>query len=148
MDALSVISSIVASINSNDSPPQALSFVYGNDYENNLAADNENFPAAFLDFPFESVMEIAQSGYIAEAVNVSIFFCDKTDVDADPADHLFVIRQCHAYMKSFLNKLQNSQYVNTIENVNTQGVINLFDVNVSGVLLTAAVEFKNTDSIC
>lgn len=148
MDAVSIIAQIIAGMESEDTPMIAPSFFYGDDAEQNFAADNDTFPAAYLNFPFETIFDIKQSGYVVEECVIDLFFCDKVKMDASPAEQLIVIREMMHFVKTFLSRVQDNSNIRSFRDPVGTGVQNLFDVNVTGVLLSMVIEFVNDDPIC
>lgn len=127
------------------------SFYHGIKSWQNLVVDDETFtdaPAVYLDEPIISYDDIKQSGYIEEGYPLKLLFIDKSEPDWNPAQHQVVIAKMRILRREFLNKLQQSDTIRHIADSQTTDVMNLFDTNVSGVLLEVTIYLYNTESSC
>lgn len=139
---IDLIKSIVALITGTPS------FYYGIKGWQNLEADDGVFPAIYLDEPIKSYDDIKQSGYIEESYPLKLLFIDKSELDWSPRQHQVIITAMRALRREFLNKLQQSDTIRHVADSQTTDVMNLFDVNVSGVLLEVTIFLYNTESSC
>lgn len=148
MTVKEVIAQIVSNIVIGDSPEAVPAFFYGTDAEKNLEGDGGTFPAIFLDTPVSSEFELLQSGYVQETNPVVLFFCDKIKFDATPAQQELLIREQKQIVKKFIALAQNHEAIREIGVATGEEVFNVFDVNVSGILLKVSITIFNDDSIC
>lgn len=126
-------------------------FYHGVKAWQNLVADDEVFdtaPAVYLDEPITSYDDIKQSGYIEESYPLKLLFIDKSEPDWKPAEHQVVIAKMRTLRREFLNKLQQEDSIRHVADSQTTDVMNLFDANVSGVLLEVIIFLYNTESSC
>lgn len=126
-------------------------FYHGLKSWQNLVADDQVFdtaPAVYLDEPIISYDDIKQSGYIEEGYPLKLLFIDKSEPDWTPAEHQVLIAKMRTLRRQFLNKLQQSDTIRHVADSQTTDVVNLFDANVSGVLLEVTIYLYNTESSC
>jgi hypothetical protein len=139
---ISLIKTIVEALTGNPS------FYHGIKGWQNLEADDESFPAVYLDEPIISYDDIKQSGYIEESYPLKLLFIDKSHPDWNPIQHQVVITAMRLLRREFLNKLQQNDDIRHIASSQTTDVMNLFDANVSGVFVEVTVYFYNQESSC
>jgi len=126
-------------------------FYHGVKSYQDLEADDESFdtaPAVYLDEPIISYDDIKQSGYIEESYPLKLLFIDKSEPDWTPVEHQVVIAKMRTLRREFLNKLQQQDSVRHVADSKTTDVINLFDANISGVMLEVTIYLYNTESSC
>ena len=126
-------------------------FYHGLKSWQNLIADDESFdtaPAVYLEEPIISYDDIKQSGYIEESYPLKLIFIDKSEPDWTPAEHQVLIAKMRTLRRQFLNKLQQQDSIRHVADSKTTDFMNLFDANVSGVLLEVTIYLYNTESSC
>ena len=126
-------------------------FYHGLKSWQNLVADDQVFdtaPAVYLEEPIISYDDIKQSGYIEESYPLKLLFIDKSEPDWTPTEHQVVIAKMRTLRREFLNKLQQQDTVRHVADSKTTDFMNLFDANVSGVLLEVTIYLYNTESSC
>jgi len=128
------IKEIVEDIISNLTVPG--SFRFGWKSFQNLKADEEGtFPLRYLDSPTTSNDSIKQSGLIEEDYPLTIAFLDKSELDFTPIQHEVIIAAQRVQRREFVTKCQNDQRIHFVKNMKTTDVVNIFDLNLSGIVL-------------
>lgn len=144
MNIKTLISSIISGLGS-----PAPTFIYGTKSWQNLVADNSVLPVVFLDEPVKSNDTIKAGGYIEESYPLTFLFLDKTEMDYIPAQHDTVINSMRILRREFIIALENNENTQGLRNIITTDVMNIFDCNLSGVLLQLTyVPYNLTDSVC
>jgi len=114
----------------------AATFRYGWKAFQNLKADKEaTFPLHYLDFPIKGNISLKQSGLIERIYPLTILFAGKTKLDDTPAQHDTVIATMRAESTKFIQKAQENANVHFIRDIRETEVINIFDLNMSGIIL-------------
>jgi len=142
---ISLIKTIVESLTGTPS------FYHGVKSWQNLIVDEEAFataPTVYLDEPITSYDDIKQSGYIEESYPLKLLFINKSEPDWTPEQHQVVIAAMRVLRREFINKLQQEDSIRRVADSQTTDVMNLFDANVSGVLLEITIYLYNTESSC
>lgn len=153
VDIVTILSDIIGLIGA--SPP--LTLTHGTRPEQNFEADNAIFPKVYLDEPLQSRETIKAVGNTDVVYPVKLFFADKADLDATPAQQRVTILQMRTYAKEFITLLSNAQYQNGQRifsplkdtTVTLTDVVNLnYDVGLTGVLLEISLPVINYGDIC
>jgi hypothetical protein len=147
-----LIKSIVQSLPVTDSPISYPNFIHGEKDYQNLLAEGVNFDlqdvTVFLDQPISSNDDIKKSGYIEETYPLSMAFLKRSELDFTPDQHQVLIDQMRVLRKRFLNRLTSNSNVKSVSSVQTTDAINVFDVNLSGIVMKLTVVTFNNDSSC
>lgn len=147
-----IIGDIVTGLQSSDSPPVTLRFYFGDKAYQNVKADEEVFPAVYLDNPVKMTFEVQQSGYIKQLYTMDLFFIDKTDYDASEEEIEAVLIQMRQFVKKFLISAETNVLIRLTDDFpyRAEGYEfqNIFDVNVSGLALNLTVELLDDESFC
>ena len=127
----------------------SLYFYKGNESINNFTADDANYPAIFADMPVRSYISVRQSGHIDVRVEADLIFANKTtELDATGDQHIDITDEMFAKVLSFLDRLQNVTIVDEIlDQTYADEFLNMFDINVSGIVLHLYYTVKNPRSI-
>jgi hypothetical protein len=102
----------------------------------------------FLDEPITSNDQLTQGGYIEEEYPLSMLFVNKTELDYTPEQHRVIIDAMRVLSKRFILRLQANANIRFVKTSIRIDVTNIFDVNLSGVILKIVVVPKNTDGAC
>ena len=128
-----------------DEPP---TYYHGIKEFQNLQADSDVFPIAYLDEPIESNDTLQKSGYITEEYPVTILFADKSGLDATTDEHDVIIADMRIVANKFIIKCQADPLIKGIKGSKKTEVVNLFDTNITGILLQVTIIPFQTDSVC
>jgi hypothetical protein len=123
-------------------------FIHGEKSWQNLAADEVENVIVFLDEPITSNDLLTQGGYIEEEFPLSMLFVNKTEMEYTPAQHRVIIDSMRELSKRFLLRLQANSGVRFVKTSIRIDVVNIFDVNLSGVILKVVVVPFNQDGAC
>lgn len=137
----SVVSQIVVS-------GQNFSFKHGERDFQNIFADEEIFPVVYLDEPIQNDFEIVSSGAIQEYYPIQLMILYKTELDFTPDQHDVLIQKARLCARKFLSLANDSDQMRTIDGVKGVEVINVFDANTSGIILSCRLSFYDSTSIC
>lgn len=148
MNIKTIISQIVLQLHDNDSPGYKPEFLYGDEFEQNLQSENAHYPIIVLDTPVEYDFELFQSGTIQDNAKINILFADLAAMDATPQDHDLIIAEQKIHLKNFISALQNSDLIREVLSASGKEVTNLFDVNVSGMMLSVVIKLFDDNIIC
>jgi hypothetical protein len=122
-----------------------LTFFYGAKWEQNLQDNETIFPAAFLDYPFQSDDTLIKSGAIKAKYNLTFFLCDKSEPDYTSIQHDAICATMRQKAVDVVNALQEyDSSVIEVTGTKRTDVHNVFDVNVTGVILTVSITMIET----
>ncbi len=123
-------------------------FLHGEKSFQNLKADEIQNTIVFLDEPITSEDQLKKSGYIEEEYPLSMFFANKSELEFTPAQHRVIIDAMRVLSKRFLLRLQANSNIRDVKKVTRVDIVNVFDVNLSGVILRCTVVPFNSDGAC
>lgn len=123
-------------------------FLHGEKSYQNLIADEITNTMVFLDEPITSEDTLTQGGYIEEGYPLSMLFVKKTELDFTPAQHRVIIDEMRELSKRFILRLQANTNIRFVLKCTRTDITNIFDVNLSGVILRVTVVPKNSDGAC
>lgn len=123
------------------------SFYHGEAAFQNIRADNDIFPAVYLDQPItgrETFPSFVQTEY-----SVILFFLNKSEFDWNTAKMQVIIEDMTTLTRKFLLRLGKEQNVRIVKNVSiTQLPVGGFDTPVAGCILKLDVTLINNLSNC
>jgi hypothetical protein len=144
-----IVKDIAEALPVTESPNTFATFKHGEKEFQNYIADELEGVLIFLDEPITSNDSIKKGGYIEEEYPISMIFADKTELDWTPEQHQEVILEMRALAKRFINRLVSSQLIRRVNPVVTRvDFKNLFNSNISGVILSFTIVPFNDDSAC
>lgn len=149
------MSSIITIIESvvNDIPSKP-NFIHGQKGWQNVESDESAFPAVYLDEPITSDDTFHQGGLVEETYPLQMMFLDKTELRQTPEQLRPTVDAMRELRRQFVLRLKAKKNANgehifkEITNVRTIDVYNVFDVNISGVIITFNAKPLNSDSVC
>lgn len=123
------------------------SFYHGEMAFQNMEADNDVFPAAYLDEPIRS-KEFPPS-YVQSEYSISLFFANKGECDWNTDKMQLIIEDMLILGRKFLLRLEKDDNVRTVKNVSFYHVpVGAFDTPVSGCILKLDLMLINNLSNC
>jgi hypothetical protein len=144
-----IVKDIAEALPVTESPNTFATFKHGEKDFQNYVADELQGVIIFLDEPITSNDQVKKSGYIEEEYPISMIFGDKTELDWTPEQHQETIIRMRALAKRFINRLVGSPLIRNVRpSITRVDFVNLFDVNISGVILRITVVPLNEDSAC
>lgn len=125
-------------------------FIHGDKGFQNLQDDiNIESGVVFLDEPITSNDTLKKSGYLEESYPLRILFAKKSKMDYTPEQHQVLIQECREMRREFIVLLSDNENIRSIEpTMKTTDIINLFDINLSGVYLELTVLPNNNAANC
>jgi len=112
----------------------------------NFKADEEAvFPLRYLDTPIVGNDSLKQSGLIETDFPLTIGFLDKTKLDATPEEHDVIIQEQRRQSTIFITACQNSSLIHFVKTVKRTEIVNIFDLNLSGIILEITLTPFNPD---
>jgi len=127
------------------------SLMYGQKSFQNKVLDEQSFvdSAMFLDSPIQANLLMAQSGLIEREYPIRVYFMFKSQPDWTPLQHdQKCIQPARLLVNQFITRLQENTNVQSVRNASEVEFINLFDVNVSGIVLSITVKLNYTNTLC
>lgn len=147
---ISIIQSVVSQMKYNDvSLPDLV--VGGKSFQNAIS-DNKNFSNGFITLvtPIASTGRNEKSGYKPRKFPLEMMFLFKSKLDWTPLQHdQNCIQPARVLVDQFIERLSQSEYVDELDQAFSElEVINVFDVNASGIILKVTIKPFNVKSIC
>lgn len=141
-----LISDKVALMNANG---DSFSFLHSEKDWQNLNADEEILPAVYLDMPIKYRTKTSLTGYKEKTYILMILFLYKSELDDSPEqqEQTFVKAENSQQQFEMLLDDDSDNVVSYVAGECIQ-VLNLFDCNMSGVLMPLEITLRNTDSVC
>jgi hypothetical protein len=127
---------------------QAYNFAHGEKDWQNIFADEQSYPVVYLDEPISNDFDVVSSGAIEEYYPIKLMFLYKTELEFTPTQHDNEIQKARLGARKFITLCNQSEDVRTIKNAKGIEVINVFDANTSGIVLSLDISFYNQEPIC
>lgn len=148
MTVVQIIKTLALELNAN---PDSFSFVFGSKEILNLKTDEMSFPLVALTDPIKSKGFRSAGGHIDHTYSLQIIFAGKTELDWEQEEqHQPVIAAMRNSCDEFIARMEKD--TDNIREVAKSFVvtdwINMFDVNMSGVILEIEIKVVNNNSIC
>ena len=125
--------------------------MYGQKSFQNKVLDEQSFENSlmFLDGPIQSNVIMSQSGLIEREYPIRMYFMFKSQPDWSPLEHdQNCIQPARLLVNQFITRLQENENVDSVRSASEVEFINLFDVNVSGIVLSITVKLNYTNTLC
>lgn len=132
-----------------DANGDSFSFLHSEKDWQNLNADEEILPAVYLDMPIKYRTKTSLTGYKEKTYILMILFLYKSELDDSPEqqEQTFVKAENSQQQFEMLLDDDSDNVVSYVAGECMQ-VLNLFDCNMSGVLMPLEITLRNTDSVC
>jgi hypothetical protein len=127
---------------------QAYNFAHGEKDWQNIFADEQSYPVVYLDEPISNDFDVVSSGAIEEYYPIKLMFLYKTELEFTPTQHDNEIQKARLGARKFITLCNQSEDVRTIKNAKGIEVINVFNANTSGIVLSLDISFYNQEPIC
>lgn len=115
----------------------------------NFKGDGEAvFPLRYLDYPIKSNDALRQSGLIESGFPITIAFLDKTKLDFTPDQHDVIIQEQRTQSTEFITACQNSELIHFVRDSKRTEIVNIFDINLSGIILEITLLPFDPDATC
>ena len=132
-----------------DANGDSFSFLHSEKDWQNLNADEEILPAVYLDMPIKYRTITSLTGYKEKTYILMILFLYKSELDDSPdmQEQTFLKAENSQQQFEMLLDDDSNNVVSYVAGECMQ-VLNLFDCNMSGVLMPLEITLRNTDSVC
>lgn len=114
----------------------------------NYLADNDALPAVYLDEPISSKFKIIQGGGVQEVYELKMLILHKSQLDWTSQQHGEVIELARQEARKLTILINESESVKTFLDPKILEFKNLFDANLSGVILSSEITFYSNSGIC
>lgn len=141
---------IEAKVGLMDANGDSFSFLHANKDWQNLASDEQIFPAVYLDMPLKYNPKELQGGAIEKEWNLSVMFFYKSFLDNSPAETYNAIGKCMEAQLNF-QKLINKDFDVKPESFKIGEcfqVQNLFDANLDAVVMPFRIIVRTLEGAC
>lgn len=141
-----LISDKVALMDANN---ESYSFLHSEKDWQNLNADEEILPAVYLDMPIKYRTKTSVTGYKEKTYILMLLFLFKSELDDEPSQQEQTFLKAENAQQQFEIILDNdADNISTWTSGECMQVLNLFDCNMSGVLMPLEITLRNNDSVC
>jgi hypothetical protein len=141
MRAVDIIAAAVAQV------PEINEFISSSRFIQNYETDNNRvFPIAYLDRPLTIIGDNTAQGTIIERLSVTMLFADLQPELVDSieaqANVDIQIESMRLAARKFITALQKDEQTELISSVNYRDVVNFFDANVCGIVLSFSIKLR------
>jgi len=116
----------------------------------NLFADGEEtiLPTVFIDIPLPFTVEVMQSGAIIEKYTPTMIFAHPEELDEEEDTKLENITSMMVSIREFITTLTNHSTVISISNIGGFQTYNLYDRNMTAVIVQLDIEMNTGAPVC
>lgn len=141
-----LISDKVALMDANN---ESYSFLHSEKDWQNLNGDEAILPAVYLDMPIKYRTKTSVTGYKEKTYVLMLLFLFKSELDDEPNQQEQTFLKAENAQQQFEIILDNdADNISTWTSGECMQVLNLFDCNMSGVLMPLEITLRNNDSVC
>lgn len=141
-----LISDKVALMDANN---ESYSFLHSEKDWQNLNGDEAILPAVYLDMPIKYRTKTNVTGYKEKTYVLMLLFLFKSELDDEPSQQEQTFLKAENAQQQFEIILDNdADNISTWTSGECMQVLNLFDCNMSGVLMPLEITLRNNDSVC
>ena len=141
-----LISSHVALMSANS---MTYTFLHSETQFQNLMADEQLLPAVYLDMPMKYTPMIMSTGAFQKTYICVALFLFKSELDDNDTQQESTFIKAKTAQREFQIALEND--VDNVRELKVETcvqVLNLFDTNMSGVMMPFSLRMINTDGVC
>jgi hypothetical protein len=140
------ISNLVSQMDANG---DTFTFLHGDKDWQNIEADEQVFPATYLDMPIRYKTVTSKTGYKEKTYFLTALFLYKSELDDEPLRKYEIFELAEEAQRNFEILIDNdTDNIKSWTVGECYQVENLFNCNVSGVVMPFSVTLVNTDSVC
>jgi len=124
-------------------------FLHSETQFQNLMADEQLLPCVYLDMPMKYTPKIAITGAFQETYICVALFLFKSELDDNDTQQESTFIKAKTAQREFQIALEND--VDNVRELKVETcvqVLNLFDTNMSGVMMPFSLRMINTDGVC
>lgn len=141
-----LISDKVALMDANN---ESYSFLHSEKDWQNLNGDEAILPAVYLDMPIKYRTKTSVTGYKEKTYVLMLLFLFKSELDDEPSQQEQTFLKAENAQQQFEIILDNdADNISAWTSGECMQVLNLFDCNMSGVLMPLEITLRNNDSVC
>ena len=141
-----LISDKVALMDANN---ESYSFLHSEKDWQNLNGDEAILPAVYLDMPIKYRTKTSVTGYKEKTYVLMLLFLFKSELDDEPSQQEQTFLKAENAQQQFEIILDNdADNISSWTSGECMQVLNLFDCNMSGVLMPLEITLRNNDSVC
>ena len=141
-----LVSDKVALMTSNN---ETYTFLHSETQFQNLMADEQLLPAVYLDMPMKYTPKIMSTGAFQRTYICVALFLFKSELDDNDTQQESIFIKAENAQREFQIALEND--VDNVRELKVETcvqVLNLFDTNMSGVMMPFSLRMINTDGVC
>jgi hypothetical protein len=141
-----LISSHVALMTSNG---ETYTFLHSETQFQNLMADEQLLPCVYLDMPMKYTPMIMSTGAFQKTYICVALFLFKSELDDNDTQQESIFVQAEAAQREFQISLEND--VNNVRDLKVDTCVqvqNLFDTNMSGIMMPFTLRMINEEGVC
>jgi hypothetical protein len=124
-------------------------FLHSETQFQNLMADEELLPAVYLDMPMKYTPTIAITGAFQKTYICVALFLFKSELDDNDTQQEAIFVKAENAQREFQILLEND--VDNVRDLKVETCVqvqNLFDTNMSGVMMPFSLRMINSDGVC
>jgi hypothetical protein len=128
---------------------ESYTFLHSETQFQNLMADEQLLPCVYLDMPMKYTPKIAITGAFQETYICVALFLFKSELDDNDTQQEGTFIKAKTAQREFQIALEND--VDNVRELKVETcvqVLNLFDTNMSGVMMPFSLRMINTDGVC
>jgi hypothetical protein len=136
-------------VNNMTSNSESYTFLHSETQFQNLMADEQLLPCVYLDMPMKYNPKIAITGAFQETYICVALFLFKSELDDNDTQQEGTFIKAKTAQREFQIALEND--VDNVRELKVETcvqVLNLFDTNMSGVMMPFSLRIINTDGVC
>ena len=141
-----LISSHVATMHSNSA---TYKFLHSETQFQNLMADEQLLPCVYLDMPMKYTPTIAITGAFQKTYICVALFLFKSELDDNDTQQEVIFVKAENAQREFQILLEND--VDNVRDLKVETCVqvqNLFDTNMSGIMMPFSLRMINSDGVC
>ena len=141
-----LVSDKVALMTSNN---ETYTFLHSETQFQNLMADEQLLPAVYLDMPMKYTPKIMSTGAFQRTYICVALFLFKSELDDNDVQQEETFIKAENAQREFQISLEND--VDNVRDLAVETCVqvqNLFDTNMSGIMMPFSLRMINTDGVC
>lgn len=128
---------------------ESYTFLHSETQFQNLMADEQILPAVYLDMPMKYTPKIMSTGAFQRTYICVALFLFKSELDDNDTQQEDIFVKAENAQREFQIALEND--VDNVRELKVETcvqVLNLFDTNMSGVMMPFSLRMINSDGVC
>ncbi len=128
---------------------ESYTFLHSETQFQNLMADEQILPAVYLDMPMKYTPKIMNTGAFQRTYICVALFLFKSELDDNDTQQESIFIKAENAQREFQIALEND--VDNVRDLSVDTcvqVLNLFDTNMSGIMMPFSLRIINNDGVC